>query len=166
MDVVAPAPEAKVVPRLDTCERDPWREPVVASDPAFVQGSVVVGPESLEEAVGVPLAEVGSVSELVPVEMVDTGRDEYVPEDIEWYYQPLNEVIDRSSSSIGAVVEEARKRSPHRSCVCKFIYEVRDAPRVPTRQGRSWARRDLEIMNFDIKSVRSANPASGWDWAG
>src|SRR5205085_4999119 len=90
MDVVAPAPKAKVVPRLHTCERDPWRKPVVASDPAFVQGSVVVGPESLEEAVGVPLAEVGSVSELVPVEVVDTGRDEYVPEDIEWCRQPLN----------------------------------------------------------------------------
>ena len=55
---------------------------------------MVVGPESLEEAVGVSLAEVGAIGELVPVEVVDPGRNIDVPEDVERRRKPLNEVID------------------------------------------------------------------------
>src|SRR2546430_4669677 len=111
MDIVELPAEPKAVPRLHGRQGDLRGRAVACPNPRFVQRAVVIRSETLEETVEPALAEVGTIGELMPVEVVDAGGNEYLPEDIERGRQALDEIVEKVVVGVSAVVKESPEGS-------------------------------------------------------
>jgi len=79
---------------------------VSPAEAKFIQGAVIVGAESFKHCVHEGLAGVGAPGELMPVKMIDAGRNEHIAEDVERRVQPLNEVVEQVVIGVGAVMKQ------------------------------------------------------------
>src|SRR6478672_5777592 len=125
---------------------------VGGADTELVERAVIVSAKALKEAVKHAFAAVGPVSELVAVEVIDSGRNEDILEDVEWSRQALDEVIEQVVVGIGAVVEQGPKRDlPFLSLQDAFgirLPAIESQEIVLAYRSALWARRELQFCKI------------------
>jgi hypothetical protein len=134
--------ETEAIPLITQVEGEPFVSPIRRVDARFIQPSVVVGPEALEEIHHQPAILGRPVSELMPSPVVFTRWNENVLVNVERGGEPLREDIHDVVVAVGSVVEFETK------CALPLL-RLKDMVRV-------WG------VKYETFEVEFADPANLW----